>query len=85
MYLWRATESVTWHENDGRGNFGTGLVVTASSSSPDMVIAADLDGDVDLDLVIADNDGVMWFENTSGQGAFSPLSASIEADMGRST
>lgn len=74
---------MTWYENtDGQGTFSAGFDLTTSADNPRSVFAADLDGDDDIDVLVSDGDGVMWFENTNGGGAFSPLAITVEADAG---
>ncbi|MBX2829025.1 MAG: T9SS type A sorting domain-containing protein [Flavobacteriaceae bacterium] len=70
-----ANDSVLWYENtDGLGTFdvshgifdGTSVGIGAYA-----MVAADLDGDNDLDVAMASNfDGVSWFENLDGLGNF---------------
>ncbi len=57
-------EQITWHRNEGGGNF-TDIVVASGIQSTQQLAAADLDGDGDLDVVAAaerDN-AVFWYEN----------------------
>jgi len=64
---------VVWYENlDGLGNFGTQQIISTDLLLPKMVIAADVDGDGDLDAIIASraDNKVTWVENTDGQGTF---------------
>ena len=76
---------MSWYENtDGQGTFSVGFDLTTSANRPFSVFAADLDGDGDMDVLVSDYDGVMWFENTNGGGAFSPLPATVAADIGNS-
>jgi len=75
---------VTWYENtDGEGTFSAGFDITQLANSAKSVFAADLDGDDDMDVLVSDGDGVMWFENTNN-GVFSPLAVTVEADAGSS-
>ncbi|KNC54872.1 fibronectin type III domain-containing protein [Thecamonas trahens ATCC 50062] len=59
---------------DGRGSFGPLLVVSANVDRPYQVVTEDLDGDGDIDLVVATNSwstsDVVWFENRDGHGSF---------------
>ena len=70
---------IAWHENtDGAGTFGPEQVITTSATGVQQVVAADLDGDGDLDLLSASTNGnvrghpakIAWFENTDGAGTF---------------
>ena len=66
-------DQVVWYENlDGLGNFGTAQVVTSLADGAFKVIAADIDGDTDMDVVSAsdlDNE-IVWYENLDGLGNF---------------
>ncbi len=65
---------IAWHENlDGAGSFGAQQVIS-NVSFPRRVIAADLDGDQDLDVLaslVGGGGGAFWFEN-DGAGGFGP-------------
>jgi len=71
------SDVIVWFENtDGEGSFGGGNAISTDSASPYSVIAADLDGDSDLDVAAAKDDGIVeWFENTDGEGTFGPAAA----------
>jgi len=78
------SDLLVWYENiDGLGTFGPETVVDASILNIQELRAADMDGDNDLDLVVAgdigpNNPPVNWYENTDGQGAFGPkIAASL--------
>jgi hypothetical protein len=62
---WRSVEDwqAVWFENDGRGNFTT-HVIGRNQTGYD-IRALDMDGDNDLDLLIAgmESNNVVWFEN----------------------
>jgi hypothetical protein len=65
---------VAWYENlDGLGTFSTLKNINGGAIGIDCVIAADLDGDGDLDALSAADlsNTVAWYENTNGQGDFS--------------
>lgn len=64
---------VVWYENlDGLGNFSSQKTISDNADGAFSVIAADLDGDGDNDVVSASyNSGLMWYENLDGQGNFS--------------
>ena len=64
-----------WYENlDGAGTFGTRQNFSVTLDGAYGIIAADLDEDGDQDVVVSvDNeDKIVWFENTDGQGNFGP-------------
>jgi hypothetical protein len=66
---------VIWYENlDGLGNFGTQQIITSTLDSPNMVISEDVDGDGDLDVIIASrlDNKITWYENLDGLGNFGP-------------
>lgn len=65
---------IAWFENlDGNGNFGDEQIITLEAEFALSVIAADLDNDLDMDVLSASpNDSkVAWYENLNGQGDFS--------------
>ncbi|MAL60853.1 MAG: hypothetical protein CMC14_12485 [Flavobacteriaceae bacterium] len=65
--------TVSWYENlDGQGSFGTQKVIVGSASTVQAIYVADLDGDLDNDVVAATNaeNKVAWFENLDGLGNF---------------
>lgn len=69
---WRSNE-ISWYENlDGLGGFGPRRVVTSLASAAAAVLAADVDGDGDLDVLSASvfDDEVAWYENLDGTGTF---------------
>jgi hypothetical protein len=78
--------SVSWHENtDGQGTFGPQqILVSQTDEAPyqaDALGVTDLDGDSDLDLLIASlQDGLFWHENTNGAFEFGPM-RSIEPSV----
>ncbi len=70
-----ANGEANWHENLGGGNFAPPHLITSSyNNNIDFVHAADLDGDNDLDVIVTirNEDKIVWFENTDGQGNFGP-------------
>ncbi|MCH7644487.1 MAG: VCBS repeat-containing protein, partial [Myxococcales bacterium] len=68
---------IAWYENtDGAGGFGPQQVISTLAKDARSVIAADVDGDGDLDVLSAsgsqfDNE-IAWYENTDGVGGFGP-------------
>ena len=64
---------LAWYENlDGAGSFGAAQVIHTGGDFPVSVIAADLDGDNDMDVVSLSelDDELKWFANTDGLGSF---------------
>ncbi len=62
-----------WHKNlDGLGDFGTEQVIAVNNAGTQWVIADDLDGDNDNDIITVEfgGDTIAWFENTDGLGTF---------------
>jgi hypothetical protein len=64
---------VVWYENlDGLGTFGTQQIIADEAILAFTVITADLDGDLDLDVISgSDSSGLAWYENLDGLGTFS--------------
>ena len=65
--------TIVWYENtDGLGTFATEQVVANVISGTNPFTTADVDGDGDLDVLVAtpNNDTVSWYENTDGLGTF---------------
>ena len=64
---------LAWYQNlDGAGSFGPRRTVSTAFVALEDVIAADVDGDGDLDLVAASSGDatVSWFANLDGLGTF---------------
>ena len=69
--------AIAWYENlDGLGDFGPAqpIVDLADALEPGAVFAADLDGDLDLDVLSASwlDNKIAWYENLDGLGGFGP-------------
>ena len=68
-------DKIAWYENlDGEGMFGPQRVISRRADRPQSVVAADLDGDGDFDVVSASSKDrkVAWYENLDGAGNFGP-------------
>ena len=68
-------DKIAWHENlDGLGTFGPERPIANQAAGASAVTAADLDGDLDLDVVVAsfDDNTIAWYENLDGAGTFGP-------------
>ena len=66
---------IVWFPNlDGHGNFGHGRVISWLTQVPIDAIAADVDGDGDLDVLSGceHDERIAWYENTDGLGTFAP-------------
>lgn len=76
---------VVWYENlDGQGNFSSQKIISNTADGSFSVIATDLDGDGDLDVISgSDNTGIAWYENLDGQGNFS-ISKIIDSSISSS-
>lgn len=64
---------IVWYENSDSGsNFGQKRVISTFGDGLQAVLAADLDGDSDPDVLAASwHSGIVaWFENTDGRGSF---------------
>jgi hypothetical protein len=71
-----ADGKIAWYRNtDGTGNFGAQQLITNRLPGATAIVAADLDGDGDLDVAAASfSTGIVtWFENLDGQGNFGAL------------
>jgi hypothetical protein len=77
-------DEIAWYENtDGAGLFGPQRLISDTADAAYAVVAADLDGDLDLDVLSAsrDDDKIAWYRNRNGNGDFgAPLVISTAAD-----
>jgi len=67
-------DKIAWIENiDGLGNFGPEQLITINVDLPRAVLATDIDGDGDLDVLSASqvDHKIAWYEN-DGLGNFGP-------------
>jgi FG-GAP-like repeat len=74
-----ADDKIAWHRNQSGepgslSVFGTQKVITISADGAIDVIAVDIDGDADMDVIAASelDDTIAWYENLDGLGTFSP-------------
>jgi hypothetical protein len=63
---------LSWFANNGAGDFGIANIINDEFGSNSDVVAVDLDGDGDLDLITADpaDDEIAWYKNLNGLGNF---------------
>ncbi|WP_428308124.1 FG-GAP-like repeat-containing protein [Lacipirellula sp.] len=64
-----AAEGLVWMENDGRMGYTRRVIDAGSQNQPYALIAADVDGDGDLDVLTSNSGETAWFEN-DGSEAF---------------
>ena len=65
-------DKIAWYDNmDGMANFEPQQIISATGNGYISIIAHDLDGDNDIDLIAAStlDDKIVWFEN-NGNGVF---------------
>ncbi|WP_411030392.1 FG-GAP-like repeat-containing protein [Spongiimicrobium sp. 3-5] len=78
MDVLSASESadyIAWHENiDGNAQFAAPQIISSDVDRPLQVRFADLDGDMDMDVISTSRSDskVAWYENTDGNGLFGP-------------
>lgn len=57
---------VVWFKNDGSQNFSENIII--NTFKPGKILAADMDGDGDLDIIISQNSQKLeWYENSGGE------------------
>lgn len=63
---------ILWFKNDGQGSFGSRQSINDGIAGYFSVVAGDLDGDLDLDIITPSYNAnkIEWFENLNGQGDF---------------
>jgi hypothetical protein len=70
----KGDDDIAWYENeDGLGDFEEEHIIDGEAEKAYDVYAADLDGDDDLDVIVAANgvNQILWYENLDGLGNFS--------------
>lgn len=80
----RSQDRIEWYENtDGLGTFGPPRIITHDAHETRDLLAVDLDGDGDLDVLSAADDGqdFAWYENTDSLGTFGPKQG-VGANLG---
>ena len=77
-------DKIAWYGNlDGAGNFGPQRAISTAADGAESVVAADVDGDGDTDVLSASflDDKIAWYESLDGAGSFGPQRIiSTEAD-----
>ena len=67
-------DKIAWYENmDGAGSFSSERVLSSHANAARDVLAADIDGDGDQDVISASagDDKIAWYRNDDGTGTFS--------------
>lgn len=73
MVGWNIDNIIQWFDNtEGSGAFASPQTITSNVNIPTSVFAADLDGDLDNDVLSTSfNDNrIAWYKNTNAQGSF---------------
>ncbi|MBK7950729.1 MAG: VCBS repeat-containing protein [Deltaproteobacteria bacterium] len=71
-------DEIAWYANtDGLGSFGPQQIITTLADRAQSVVAVDMDGDGDLDVLSSSvaTGPIAWYENTDGAGSFGPQRA----------
>ncbi len=69
----RHNDEIGWYENqDGHGDFSSVIVISNEVDAPTSVVAVDINGDGDLDVLSSSelDNKIAWYENTDGVGNF---------------
>ncbi len=61
---------IVWFKNDGLGYFSLQKIVSIPNPKTIPIYGADLDGDIDIDILSSINNRIVWFQN-DGSGDFS--------------
>lgn len=81
-------DTIAWYENlDGQGSFGNLILINRATKGAIDVVAADMDGDGDQDVIAASSfdHTISWFENLDGNANFSEqLIITTEANLATS-
>ncbi|HRW51758.1 MAG TPA: FG-GAP-like repeat-containing protein, partial [Phycisphaerae bacterium] len=67
-------QKIEWHRNlNGLGDFGDAIIIDGDAHGVKHLVAVDLDGDGDNDLLSARlfDSAIDWYENRDGAGGFS--------------
>ncbi len=82
-YWW---DDTAWYVNDGNQNF-TRTNLSNTPTDPHWMDVADLDGDLDLDVIISStaDDNLMWYENTLGDFTAHQIPSSVNGPQGIAT
>ena len=73
VYATLNRSEIGWFNNmDSNGNFGPKQIISSIPNGYESIIAADIDGDGDMDIIAAGRfeDNVTWYENLDGHGNF---------------
>lgn len=65
---WTPDDRLQWYRNEGSGLYETAQTLALNEANARFLLASDIDGDGDEDLIAGPN--LAWFENTNGLGDF---------------